>query len=350
MRVLQDGVWTSLSENLRVCSIGDYFQDAILLVDLGGRLLVNSNDAGNNGAAPFVQRTVQDYDVSFLLALTGYGDADMINFFDEAGNRIPPPAAEKLPFGEGIAGILDVLGIRYYVPFAAMHRYQRTDSAWANECTTPLGAHDEGFQSGQGAGPARLPALRPGRRQLQHHRPGAEPADRLRARALRRLLERGAGARRRGELRAYLQPVSHLRSFLGYVNFRVGGRDCVIDVNREHARGITFEVPRASLMSAVEYRVFDDLMIGNFVRTTLHGPGSAAGPRRSTRTSSPTWPSTPTTGTPAPRPSSAPTSPRTAAAASSVPRARAGAAAARSIGRYLDPLEASATPRGAGTA
>ena len=36
-------------------------------------------------------------------------------------------------------------------------------------------------------------------------------------------------------------------------------------------RGITFAVPRNSLMSAIDYRIFDDLLIGNFMKTTLHG-------------------------------------------------------------------------------
>jgi hypothetical protein len=36
-------------------------------------------------------------------------------------------------------------------------------------------------------------------------------------------------------------------------------------------RGITFEAPRHSLMTAVKWEIFDDLLIGNFMRTTLHG-------------------------------------------------------------------------------
>jgi hypothetical protein len=30
-----------------------------------------------------------------------------------------------------------------------------------------------------------------------------------------------------------------------------------------------FEVPRKSLMDAVQWRIFDDLLIGNFMKTTL---------------------------------------------------------------------------------
>jgi hypothetical protein len=42
---------------------------------------------------------------------------------------------------------------------------------------------------------------------------------------------------------------------------------------------VTFAVPRASLMQAVEWNIFDDLLIGNFMRTTLHGrwPASRLG-------------------------------------------------------------------------
>jgi hypothetical protein len=41
-----------------------------------------------------------------------------------------------------------------------------------------------------------------------------------------------------------------------------------------------FEVPRASLMAAIRNEVFDDLLIGNFMKTTLIGkwPGSRLHP------------------------------------------------------------------------
>ena len=36
-------------------------------------------------------------------------------------------------------------------------------------------------------------------------------------------------------------------------------------------RGVTFEAPRNSLMTAIEFEIFDDLLIGNFMKTRLHG-------------------------------------------------------------------------------
>jgi hypothetical protein len=60
--------------------------------------------------------------------------------------------------------------------------------------------------------------------------------------------------------------------YLDFNNCRVGGKDNVIQLrNRRFKRGITFEVPRASLVRAVQWEIFDDLLIGNFMRTTLHG-------------------------------------------------------------------------------
>ena len=79
-------------------------------------------------------------------------------------------------------------------------------------------------------------------------------------------------------LRAYLAPVQHWRRFLGWIAFKVGGETHRIDIAAEHAsRGITFEVPRHSLMTAVEWRIFDDVLISNFAKCTLHGPWHAPG-------------------------------------------------------------------------
>jgi hypothetical protein len=56
------------------------------------------------------------------------------------------------------------------------------------------------------------------------------------------------------------------------VNLRVGGRDHAIPIAaRKFGRGVTFEAPRGSLVTALRYEIFDDLLIGNFMKTTLHG-------------------------------------------------------------------------------
>ena len=278
VRVLPDGVWVQLSPRMRVMAIGDYCQDASLLVELGGRLIVDSNDASDNGAGAFVRQIVGQYAESFLLALTGYGDADMINFFDEQGRRIPPPAMKREPFLDGLEGILEGFGIKSYVPFSSQHRYQRTDSAWANECATPPEVYKTSFKSSRkqllpifcrydfkredvrSIDPKPRPNLLVPPEQFgDNWSDELEPAD----------VEK---------IRKYFARFEHLKTFLGTLNFRVGGKDNVLEIERKHPLGITFETPRASLMTVIEYEIFDDLMIGNFTKTTLHG----AWPRTST--------------------------------------------------------------------
>ena len=273
VRVLKDGVWTELSPRVRVASLSDYNQDAVLLVEMDGHLIANTNDASDRGGSAFLREAVARAKKSFLLALTGWGDADMIHFFDEAGGMIPPTAASKEPLGPGIAGLLEFYGLETYVPFSTMHRYQRTDSDWANEFAVDV----QDFPSelphpDKRITPAyvrvdlardALESIDPPRSQPTMHAPedfGDSWSDELEEPDRRALLE-------------YFQPLEHLRSFLGWVRFRVGGKELAIELESTHsARGITFEVPRHSLMEAIRWRVFEDLLIGNFMKTTLHGP------------------------------------------------------------------------------
>jgi hypothetical protein len=271
VRILQDGVWTQLSPRMRVMSIGDYCQDAALLVDLGGRLLVDSNDSSDNGAGPFVRQIVSQYAESYLLALTGYGDADMINFFDEAGRRLPPPAMKHEPFLDGLEQILEAYGIRSYVPFSSQHRYQRTDSAWANACATPPEVYRTSFRSQE---KQLLPIFCRydfAREEVRSIDPPARPNLLVPPEQFGDNWSDELTAEDVAKLRQYFGRFEHLKSFLGTLNFRVGGKDNVLAIEPKHPRGITFETPRASLMTVVEYEIFDDLMIGNFTKTTLHG-------------------------------------------------------------------------------
>ncbi|MSR46209.1 MAG: MBL fold metallo-hydrolase [Planctomycetes bacterium] len=272
-RVLPDGIWVELSPRLKVCCLADYNQDAILLMDLGGRLLVDANDASDRGVGDFLTRTIARYRQSWLLCLTGYGDADMIHFFDEAGARVLPDAAMKVALGPGIAGLLQHYGIKGFIPFSSMHRYQRADSVWANEYATEIDEHRRDFPQGQGIeilpAFARMDLVK---EQLAEIRPRELPA------VVRQPEEFGdswtdpLSAEDVAKLRAYFDPIEHLKSFLGAITFRVGGRDTTLDVApREHRRSIVFALPRASLLAAIGFEVFDDLLIGNFMKTTLVG-------------------------------------------------------------------------------
>ena len=270
--VLKDRVWTRLSNRVAILCIADYNQDAIALVDVGGRLLADLNDAEDHGWGRFVKRTITRYDVCFLMHLAGFGDTDMINFFSEDGTAILPRAARRRPVGRSIANMCHEWSARYFVPFSSMHRYQRADSAWANEYSTKLSDYQIGFESERAE---LLPAfirydlcrdsyeeLKPAPASLEIHDPkvfGDDWSEPLLAGDLHKLAR-------------YFQAIEYIRDFLDFINIRVAGKDHFISLSAgKRHRGLTFEAPRHSLMTAVETEIFDDMLIGNFMKVTLHG-------------------------------------------------------------------------------
>jgi hypothetical protein len=270
--ILQDGVWTQLSDRIRVASIANYNQDAVLIIDIDGNLVIDANDAGDRGASSFLRRELPNCQKqSFLACLMGYGDADMINYFTEDGRRVLPAAAQKPKVGAQVQALLEGHHIDNYLPSSSQHRYQRDDSVWVNEYVTPEDAYQVGFESDRhrclpafiryDLGDNSFSEIRP-RSNAGIEVPCSDFGDDWST-----LLER----KDVDALRAYFARFSYLPTFLGYVNFRVGGKDNTIDINRAHQRGVTFETPAQSLMQAIEWSAFDDLLIGNFTKTTLHG-------------------------------------------------------------------------------
>jgi len=281
VRELPVAEWVRLSDRIRVMCLPDYNQDAVLLVEIGDALVVNANDAGGLGWVPLITGLTRKYKRSFLLQLTGFHDADMINFFDEDGRRIPPIALQRKQagtrVGPSVARLAESFRVTHFIPFSSMHRYQREDSIWANACTTPADAHAVGFDSKRCAIlPAfvRYDLLADSATPIN---PRPEPEIVLPARDFGDDWSEDLEREEVEIATRYFRSIEHLASFLDYVNLRVGGRDHVIAISRrKFGRGVTFEAPRRSLVMALEYEIFDDLLIGNFMKTTLHGKWSGS--------------------------------------------------------------------------
>lgn len=272
VRILPDRRWIQLSRNVKVMCIADFFQDAVLLIDTKGTLLINTNDALNHGWQRLVQSVARNYKIKFLLKLSGYGDADMINMFAEDGVRITPAAAQKKPPAIATEAYARLYGATHFVPFSSFHRYQREDSLWAEQYTTPLTAYADGAT---GTDIEFLPAFI--RYDVERHRvttieppptrrvvfPPSEFGDNWSDVLSSKDVE---------EVRQYFLCKKLLANHIGFIRLRVGAQETTIDLNKSKFKtAITFEVPRTSLMTAIRYQVFDDLLIGNFMKTTLHG-------------------------------------------------------------------------------
>ena len=271
VRVLPDRRWQKLSPHIKVMCIPDYFQDAVLLIDVKSVLVMNTNDTSNHGWQGFVQRVAKDYKIKWLLRLNGYGDADMINVYTEDGQWKFPRCAEKRPPGVATERYARLYGATHVVPFSSFHRYQREDSIWAQQYTTPLWAYADGFAAKD---IEYLPAFIHYDVERQQVTPIDPPESEpivLSPSAFGDNWNDQLTREDVAELTAYFLRKKLLRDHIGFLRFRVGGRDHEIIVNPSKGTiGITFEVPRTSLMTAVRYEVFDDLLIGNFMKTTLH--------------------------------------------------------------------------------
>ena len=269
VQVMPDRTWFELTPRVRVLCVPDYNQDAILLADVNGHLVINLNDAGPRGWGGFLKKVVRQYRRSILLSLVG-GGADMMNFFDEDGRRLPNPP--KTPLGRTLSNRAAYWGATATIPFSAMHRFQRTDSAWAEQHTSQVEDYAEEFDHSRcELFPAyvrydcitdEVTALNPRRSPQQLHEPkefGDDWSEQLEP-------------QEEAQLRAYFQRFERLRRNVDFLRFIVGGAETLVELrSRELRRGLTFEAPRSSLMTSVKYEIFDDLLIGNFMKVTLHG-------------------------------------------------------------------------------
>ena len=273
VHIIKDRVWTTLSDHIKVLCLCDYNQDATLLVDVNGYLIINMNDGGALGWKKFIRKTVKNYPVSFYLRLEGVGDAGMLNFFDEDGNRmLRDPAILATPLGPWIARETEYIGAKFFVPFSSMHRYQRQDSIWIQRYATSISDYAKGFDSKsceilpafikydcmnnkwEKIDPPEMPPV------IRHPQEfGDDWEEQLDKEDITTATQ-------------YFQSIFHLTRSLDFINLRVGKKDNIIELSKKKLdRGITFEAPRHSLMLAINYEIFDDMLIGNFMKTTLHG-------------------------------------------------------------------------------
>jgi hypothetical protein len=277
--VLKNRQWTKLSERIKVLCISDYNQDAVLLIDIDGTLIVNSNDAGLTGWHTFSAKIIKRYKRTVRMASSsvGIGNADMFNFFDESGERIQIlPEVADVELGQEIARHTDRLGIKFFIPFSSMHKHQREDSAWANRYLNNLGDYKRGYSSAKSEILSAFISYDLLKDTVENINP---PETDGKIYPPEHFGDNWSDLLSKSDLemsKKYFKSINRLSDTLDFINLRVGGKDNIIELSRKKFnRGITFEVPRHSLMMAVSGEIFDDLLIGNFMKTTLHGNWSS---------------------------------------------------------------------------
>ena len=164
------------------------------------------------------------------------------------------------------------------IPFSSFHRYQRRDSAWANQYRPARTAYRDGFRErsaryvapfcfvdcASGAvTPLAVATASSGLRDPEEF--GDRASDELDDADWRAIED-------------YFRRKDLVRRDFGFLSFVVGGRERTLRLDGDERVGIRFEAPRTSLVAAVRDEVFDNLLLGNFMRATLHGTTSLYSP------------------------------------------------------------------------
>ena len=268
-RVLADGEWVSLSDRIRVMSLSDIRLEAVLLVEVGGRLIVNTNEAGDGGISELLQRTIGEYEISYLLSGAGHEEPRIRTVDDEDLPCVTPPPPG--PLGVGIETLMGLLGATYFVPLSRMRRHAREDSAWANPHMLPALAHHDGFWledkevlppfmhwDFESAGITVLDPIE----NLDLPHPASAYGDDWSER-----LAPGES----GLLDAYIRGITHLCRSLERVIFEVGGEAHEVRLEGAAGRGLRIHAPRASLMAAIREERLGELLRAGFVKVRLVG-------------------------------------------------------------------------------
>ena len=278
--------WISLGGRTRVMLFNNELQDSSLMIEIDDgvckSLLVNLNDSGAIGFAHSVARLCSSYQNSIYLGLHGYGDADMINFFDSRGERILPLAAKRSPVGADIYKAMKKFNCNIAIPFSSFHQYQRRDSWWANDFVTPVSAYLEGFPKDTDrrlyppfqkvvfeSGEITLKPIGPAEKVLGSPLNEMEFGDNWSEVLSRRDLD---------TCQDYFNSISALSHGFRSIQLVVGGIKSSVLSDGKGSVDLQFEVPRMSLLRAVKREIFDDLLIGNFMKTTLVGAKSLYSP------------------------------------------------------------------------
>jgi hypothetical protein len=275
VRVMPYKTWMPLGDGVRAMCLDNQNQDAMLIVEVGDALLINQNDSPLCGEAGFLRRLVRRYrrENTYLLALCAI-DADMLNFVDANDQRVTPTTEALKPGKVHEVSIrAAALGVGSYCCSSSQHIYVRKDSVWANEYRVTwadMQAHwsrprvrlIEPFVTvdlATGAVTRNHPTQTSNVAQITDRTADDDWSERLTAdewAALTRFMTR----------------FELLGKHMDFVEFTVGGETRRIGLNaRGGSRGVRFAVPRRSLMATVECGYFDDLLIGNFMRTETKG-------------------------------------------------------------------------------
>ena len=270
--------WFRVSPNVRVMTMDNMNQDAVLVMEVGDRLVMNLNDSPLCGEFGYLRRLAKQYgrDRTYVLALCSI-DADMFNFVDEAGRSLAGPPDQRKPGAIWeVARTADRLGAGTFCCSSSQHIYVRADSIWANPYRISW-ADMQRYWSRPGVRlvePFVTVDLRSGAVTCNHPSQTSD-ASQISDRTGDDDWSEHLSEEEWAQVEGFIRKFELVRRHIDYVAFTVGGETRRFDLNlvpsarAAAARGIVFHLPRRSLLDTVAYGYFDDVLIGNFMKVRL---------------------------------------------------------------------------------
>ncbi len=266
---LKSNEWFEISKNIRIKSFADWNQDSSLLIQIGKKdIIFNLNDGSGLGWSKEIKKIISNYKNRFLLKLINWGDADMINFFNHHNEFILPLAADKKPCGESYNYYMKKWGCNFSIPFSAFHSYSREDSIAMNKFCTPLEEHYRNFNNKIGE---MLPAFIIWNSTSEDYKkinPDKNNQNSLHPKIFGDNWSDDLDIIDKEEIKKYFGKFYQIKKKFGFLSFKIGKSEFNIKFSNRK-EGIQFQTPRNSLIYSIKNNIFDDLLIGNFMKVKL---------------------------------------------------------------------------------
>jgi hypothetical protein len=283
VEILRYRTWVRLHPELEVLCIDNENQDAILVARFGNSLILNLNDSPFFGEQRFLRKIVKQHqnDRVFVLQLCSI-DADMRNFVDEMGQRtIPAPEELKPGAIREVARNARKLGAKFFCCSSSQHLYVRSDTTWANAYRITFADMQRHWNQPEVelVPPFVTVDLFAGTC-TENHPSQLSDLSQITAFTSDDDWDQPLTEAEKAKVTRFFHTFQLLARYVDFVEVGVAGERVRIEFgglskrHRRRQRGVTFFAPRKSLLEAVEYGYFDDLLIGNFMKTQLHGGAS----------------------------------------------------------------------------
>ena len=278
VEILPYRTWHRLHPDLEVLCIDNENQDSILVARFGNALVIDLNDSPFFGEEQFLRRLVRQHpnDRVFVAQLCSV-DADMRNFVDASGTRLlDPPEMLKPGAITAVARGAHRLGAKFFCCSSSQHIYVRADTVWANpyRITYPEMRRYWNRPEVELVPPFVTVDLMTGT-YTENHPSQLSDTSQITARTGDDDWDETLSAEEWRSVEAFFRKFKLLGRHIDFVEVAVGSERRRFEMKPSRAggtpSGITFSVPRRSLLDTVAYGYFDDLLIGNFMKTELHG-------------------------------------------------------------------------------